>query len=321
MPQPDLPANAGLRILGADVAKDSIVFQDNQTGRSWSAANTAAALRQALAPYADYDWVVCETTGGYERALLKTAADLGLSACRANAAQVKAFIASHGGRAKTDRIDAAWLARYGLERAAVLTPWRPLAREREAFAELLRHRQDLLVQRTQTKNRRGAPGGERLHALLDRQIAFLSSQIAEIDQDMAALLQADPGLARDEQTLRSIAGIGPVASRTLIALLPELGQLGPKQAASLAGLAPHPRDSGMTQRRRTMTGGRSGLRPVLFMAALSAARAHPELRPFYERLTAAGKPKRLAIAAVARKLVVIANATLRDARNPQPQLT
>jgi transposase len=321
MPQQTPPANAGLRILGADVAKETIVFHDSLTGRNWSTGNTAQALSRMLGADHDYDWLVCETTGGYERLLLETAAALGLRACRADAAQVKAFIASHGGRAKTDRIDASWIARYGLERAALLKPWRPPEPRREAFAALLRHRQDLLAQRTQAKNRRGAPGGEPLHDLLDQQIDFLTGQIVQIDDDMAVLLKAEPDLARHEQILRAIPGVGPVVARTLIALLPELGQLGPKQAASLAGLAPHPRDSGTTKRHRTMIGGRAGIRTVLFMAALSAARAHPTLSVFYERLTSAGKPKRLAIAAVARKLVVIANAHLRDHATSPPQLT
>ena len=236
MPQHHRPANAGLRILGADVAKSHVVFHDSLTGRSWTTANAPADLGQALYAYADYDWLVCETTGGYERQLLEAAMQLGLTSCRADAAQVKAFIASHGGRAKTDRID----------------------------------------------------------------------------QDMADLVQAVPDLARDEQTLRAIPGVGPVAARSLIALLPELGRLGPKQAASLAGLAPHPRESGKLKARRRMNGDRNGLRPVLFMAALAAARAHPSLSPVYQRLISAGKPKRLAIAAIARKLVVIANAKLRD---------
>jgi transposase len=186
---------------------------------------------------------------------------------------------------------------------------------------LLRHRQDLLVQRTQAKNRRSAPGGPRLHHLLDAQIAFLTAQIADLDAQMSELLQACPRLAQDEQTLRAIPGIGPVAARTLIALLPELGRLGPKQAASLAGLAPHPRDSGLTQRRRRITGGRAALRPVLFMAALSAARSHPQLSAVYQRLIAKGKEKRLALAAIARKLVVLANAILRDQRQLQTKLT
>ena len=320
MPHPDRSANAAApRILGADVAKDHIAFHDSRTGRSWRTANRPDALRQALS--ADYDWLVCETTGGYERLLLESAYAIGLTACRVDAARVKAFIASHGGRAKTDPIDAAWLSRYGLERLAGLQPWRPPEPAREAFAELLRHRQDLLVQRTQTKNRRSAPGGPRLHQMLDEQIAFLTAQIARLDAQMIELMQASPDLAGDEQTLRAIPGIGPVAARTLLALLPELGRLGPKQAASLAGLAPHPRDSGRTQRRRRMNGGRSGLRPVLFMAALSAARSHPHLSAVYQRLLANGKDKRLALAAIARKLVVLANALLRDQRLLKSQLT
>jgi transposase len=314
MPEASWPANAGLRVLGLDVSKDTIALHDSVTGRHAILANTLAALRHALAPYADYDWAVCETTGGYERAALEACLTLGLPACRADAAQVKAFILSHGGRAKTDPIDAAWLARYGLERAAKLKPWTPPAPEHEAFAQLVRHRQDLLVQRTQAKNRRGAPAGGAVHDLLDEQIAFLSQQIGRIDAQLASLIKASTQLARDETALRVIPGVGPVVARTLLALLPELGHLGPKQAASLAGLAPHPRDSGSSQMRRHMNGGRAGLRPVLFMAGLTAARLHPALSHFYQRLIAAGKPKRLAIAAVARKLVVLANAVIRDAR-------
>lgn len=321
MPEAHRPANAGLRVLGADVAKDTVVLHDSATRRCWSIANTPAALRKALTPYADYDWLVCETTGGHERRLLEAAADLGLRACRADAAQVKAFIASHGGRAKTDRIDAAWLSRYGLDRANQLKPWRAPPPEREAFAELLRHRQDLLAQRVQAKNRRSAPGGACLHPLLDEQIAFLTSQIRRIDAQLTQLLEAAPDLARDEQALRAIPGIGPIAARTLLALLPELGQLGPKQAASLAGLAPHPHESGQTRQRRRMAGGRTGLKPVLFMAALTAARSHPALAAVYQRLLLAGKPKRLALAAIARKLVVIANAVLRDANSVSTALT
>jgi len=321
MPEHHPPANAGLHVLGADVAKVSIVFHDSRSGRSWSVANTPAALSEALKPYAACDWLVCETTGGHERVLLVAATALGLRACRADAARVKAFIASHGGRAKSDAIDAAWLSRYGLERACGLKPWRAPDPEHEAFAELLRYRQDLLAQRTQAKNRRSAPLGQHVHHLLDEQIAFLSGQIERLDTQLAQMLKAAPDLGRDEQTLRTIPGVGPVAARTLIALLPELGQLGPKQAASLAGLAPHPRDSGNAHPRRHISGGRAGLRPVLFMAALSAARSHPNLSTLYQRLIHAGKPKRLALTAVSRKLVVIANATLRDARRSPPQLT
>jgi transposase len=291
------------------------------TGRHATIVNAGPALRQALMAYADYDWAVCETTGGYERAVLQACLAVGLAVCRADAAQVKAFIASHGGRAKTDPIDAAWLTRYGLERGDTLKPWSPPAPEHEAFAQLVRHRQDLLGQRTQAKNRRSAPASSVIHDLLDQQIAFLSQQIGSIDAQMARLIKACPQLDRDETVLRGIQGVGPVAARTLLALLPELGSLGPKQAASLAGLAPHPRDSGLSRPRRHMRGGRAGLKPVLFMAALAATRAHPSLRDVYKRLLAAGKPKRLAIAAIARKLIVLSNAVLRDARLQAAQLT
>ena len=173
--------------------------------------------------------------------------------------------------------------------------------------------------RTETKNRLGAPGSEALKPFLEAQFAFLESQIGEIDRAMAGLLAASPALASAEARLRTIPGIGPVAARTLMGLLPELGRLNRRQAASLAGLAPHPRDSGQTSgRRHTGRCGRHGLRPVLFMAALSAARAHPELRAFAQRLIAAGKPKRLVFTAVARKLLVIANSVCKA---PAPRLT
>jgi transposase len=321
MPQPQGSANAGLNIIGADVSKQTVVLRDGPAGRSQGVANTIDALRQALTPYAGHDWLVCETTGGWERPVLEAAALVGLKACRADAAQVKAFIASHGGRAKTDDIDAGWLARYGLERAARLKPWSPPSPERQAFAELMRHRQDLLAQRVQAKNRRSAPCAPPVKALLDEQIAFLSSQIQRVDQDMASLISACPDLDRDEQCLRRIPGIGAVVARTLLALLPELGSFGPKQIASLAGLAPHPKDSGQSNRYRRSGPGRSNLRPLLFMAALSASRRHPQLASAYQRLLNAGKPKRLALTAIARKLLVIANGTLRDHRNSQIQLT
>lgn len=314
MPQACPPANAGLRVIGGDVSKLTVVLVDGSTGRRQDIPNRLPDLVEALRPHADHDWLVCETTGGWERPLLEAAATVGLRACRADAARLKAFILSHGGRAKTDGIDAEWAARYGLERAAGLKPWHPPAPERQALAELTRHRQDLLAQRVQAANRRSAPAGPAVHALLDEQIAFLSGQIQTIDQQMARLINASPDLGQDEQCLRAITGIGPVVARTLLALLPELGRLGPKQIASLAGLAPHPRDSGQASGRRRTSPGRNGLRPVLFMAALSASRRHPQLAEVYKRLLDAGKPKRLALTAIARKLIIIANAKLRDQR-------
>jgi transposase len=168
--------------------------------------------------------------------------------------------------------------------------------------------------RTQAKNRRAAPGAERIARYLDAQIDFLTAQIKHLDADLACIIKANATIQRDEAALRATPGIGPVSARTWIAVLPELGALSKRQVASLAGLAPHPRDSGQTSARRTIGGGRSGNKEPLFMAVLRAVQDYPTLKAFYERLVSAGKPKRLALAAVARKLVVRANAILKDLR-------
>jgi transposase len=307
------------RVLGLDVAKSTVVLFDPVSGRTFTFANAPEALLEALKPFADHELMVCEATGGHERAALEAAAALGLAAHRADAAKVKSFIRSHGGTAKTDAIDARWLSRYGQERGPALALWTSQDPDREAFASLVRHRQDLIAERTQTKNRLGAPGPERLKPFLKAQLAFLEGQIAEIDRTVQALAASSHALASAQARLRQIPGIGPVSACTLLALLPELGSINRRQVASLAGLAPHPRDSGQTfARRRTGRSGRNGLRPILFMAALSAARAHPDLKAFAERLIKAGKPKRLVFTAVARKLLVIANSVCKA---PSPRLT
>lgn len=321
MPQSTSPANERLRLIGLDVSKTTIALHDSASGRCITVANTCEALSAALQPFAGYDLAVCETTGGYERAVLDAAFALGLAIHRADAARVKAFIASHGGQAKTDAIDAAWLARYGAERFKGLARWHPPSPEHEALAELVRHRQDLLAQRVQAKNRHKAPGGRAIKAMLAEQIDFLSCQIGELEEKIADIMKASSDLARRAAALRKIEGLGPACASTLLALGPELGTLTPKTAASLFGLAPHARDSGTHHGYRRMRGGRAGIKPLLFLAALSAARHHPRLSTFYKRLLQAGKPKRLALAAVARKLIVIANAVLRDLDGSNPKLT
>ncbi len=313
---PDAP-----RILGADVAKREVVIHDSQTNRLHRIANDPGALDAALARLGPADLLVCEATGGYERALLAAALARAQPAHRADAARAKAFIASHGGKAKTDPIDAGWLARYGRERLKTLAPWRPPCPTREAIAICMRHRQALLASRTAARNRRSAPGQEAIADLLDAEISFLTGQIETLDARIGELAASSAAIARDERALRAIPGIGPVFARSLIAFIPELGDLSAKAVASLAGLAPHPRESGETARRRHISGGRDGLKSIAFMAALTAARRHPQLAAFYQRLVDAGKPKRLALAAVARKLVVIANAVLKHARTARQLLT
>lgn len=320
-PHPCVKPAEPTRVLGLDVGKASVALHDLATGEARTVPNTFKALCAALTGYAGHDLAVCEATGGHERTVLDAALAVGLPAHRADAAKVKAFVRSWGGRAKTDPIDARWLALYGAERGPGLLRWTPPDPERQAFAQLVRLRAETISRRTAVKNRRGAPGADGAAAVfLDAELAFLDRQIDALDAGIAHRIAGVQDLQRDALALQGIKSIGPVVASSLLAFLPELGRLSRREVASLAGLAPHPRDSGETRRRRVMTGGRAELRPVLFMAALSAARRHPQLKDFYDRLVAAGKPKRLALAAVARKLVVIANAVLRTPR-PTHQLT
>jgi transposase len=318
-----IPSSVEMRtVLGVDVGKASVAFNlqtsgaPRRPGSSYHVANTAEALRQAIADLQAsgtiIDLIVCETTGGYERVLLGVALDLGVPAHRAHASMVKAYIASHARRAKTDAIDASWLADYGLDRFKTLQLWSRPDEKREELQSLVLYRQTLLDERTATSNRRKAPGSKAIAGWLTRQIDQLDTLIKEVEAGIEALSK-QPAVATLFCALRAIPGIGPVAASAMVALLPELGTAGRRQIASLAGLAPHPRDSGTTNQRRTMTGGRSIVRKILYMAALSAARHHTDLKAFYDRLTDNHKPKKLALAAVARKLLTIANATARNA--------
>jgi transposase len=311
----------GPRVLGLDIAKACVVLHDASTGQTVTIANEPAALATALAGYAGADLLVCEVTGGYELATLEAATELGLPIHRADPYRVKCFIRSHGGIAKSDASDARWLARYGRDRGPSLPLWQPRDRERDTLAALVGHRDTLVAQRSATRNRAGAPGlATPLAPFLEAEIAFLDQQIQAIDRALAALIETLEDLATAERSLREVAGIGPVLARSLLAFIPELGRLNRRQVASLTGLAPHPNESGETRKRRRLLGGRQRLKPILFMAALAAMRANKPLKAFAQRLEKAGKPKRLILTAIARKLVVIANAVLKANLNTR-QLT
>lgn len=205
---------------------------------------------------------------------------------RADARKVKAFIRSLGRLAKTDRIDAEGLTRYGQERAA--------------------HRRRLTAPTT-------APTSAPLRPHLEPLLAQLADTIAAIDAEIETVLAGAAELRRRRELIQTMPGCGRVAATALVALLPEFGHVERKAIASLAGLAPHPRQSGQADRYRRVRGGRSELRRLLFMAALSASRHHPGLRAFYQGLVDRGKKKIVAITAVMRKLLTILNAQLRDA--------
>jgi len=309
----DVPATRPTCFIGCDVGKADIVMCDSRTGRITRVRNTDAALADFAATLDPGALVVCEATGGYEALLLAALVHAGRAAHRADARKVKAFIRSFGTLGKSDTIDARALAEYGRERHDRLARWQPRDRHRDRLHRLVSARHDLVEQRVACRNRLQAPGSGDVAARLQRILAALDAEIAGLEDDMRALIAACEPLRKTVAVLATITGIGPATAARLTALMPELGTLGRRQAAALAGLAPHPRQSGASDAYRATRGGRPAVKHALFMAALTAARRNPDLNAFYRRLLDNGKKPIVATVAVMRKLIVIANAKLRDA--------
>jgi transposase len=304
-------SNTSSGFIGCDVAKASIVVHDGRTGRQRTIRNTPKDLALFARQLDPTCLVICEATGGYELTLLAAMVEAGIPVHRADARKVKAFIRSHGTLAKTDRLDAAALARYGADRDTGLSRWKPIDPQRAALHALVQARQDLVTSRTAHKNRCAAPGSEPARPFLEKTVAALDVQIKAIEQAIKAEIRANPMLSKAVKVLCSICGVGFLTAAGLLALMPELGTLNRRQIASLGGLAPHPWQSGQTDKYRFIRGGRRDVRAILFMAALSASRFNTTLRAFYLQLLARGKLKRVALTAVMRKLLITCNALLR----------
>lgn len=300
--------------LGLDVAKATVELASEPPGVSGSFATDAAGLATLVrvCQAQPLMLVVLEATGGYEAPIVAALATAGLPVAVVNPRQVRDFAKALGRLAKTDRIDAQVLALFG---ARVQPPPRPLPAEATQELEaLLTRRRQLLEMLHAERQRRPHARGRLVRRSLDTHIRWLERQVIDTDATLEAAIQASPLWRVQDQLLQSVPGVGPTLARTLLGLLPELGQLDRHHIAALVGVAPLARDSGTRRGRRTCWGGRPAVRRVLYMAALTAARWNPELRRFYQRLRAAGKPAKLALTAVARKLLVLLNAILRDAR-------
>lgn len=296
--------------VGCDLSKAHVDFFDAVSGRHERIANTPEAIAAHLVGHkGSAVRFVFEATGAYGGALREQLAQAGLAGCQVNPMRARRFAQSLGRLAKTDRIDAATLATMG-ERLA-LPPTPPLDPEVETLKELIARRDQLVASRAAEKKRLQQASLEIVRQSLREAIAALSGEIARFERAIAAATSA-PRLAQRARLLASLPGIGPATAAVLLAHLPELGSMSPKRIASLAGLAPHPRASGASSRPRFVHGGRARLRRALYMAALGALRANGPLRQTYRRLVERGKPPKPALIALARKIVTIANAMVRD---------
>ncbi len=297
--------------VGIDVAKATLDVAVRPSGETWQVTNDEAGIVELVAQLEALGagLVVCEATGGFERAVVAALAVAAIPIVVANPRQVRDFARATGQLAKTDAIDAGILALFA-ERVRP-TP-RPLPDAATQLLDaLLTRRRQLLEMLVAEKNRLGfAP--RPLHRGIRQHIRWLERQLADVTRTLAEQIEASPVWRATDDLLQSVPGIGPIVSATLLGKLPELGRLTHKQIAALAGVAPLARDSGTLRGKRMVWGGRAPVRTALYMAALCGRRWNPQLRPFYERLIAAGKPKKVALIACARKLLTILNAMARD---------
>jgi transposase len=299
-------------VVGIDVSKDRLDVYVHPSGESFAVARNAEGLDALIARLEplSVSAVAVEATGGFETVVAASLSAAGLPVIVVNPAQVRAFATALGKRAKTDPIDAKVIALFV---AATKPQIRPLPdEETRLLAALVTRRRQIIQMIVAEKQRERQISNRTLKKSAARLIKALEKELNVLDQGIEDSVRGSPVWREKEDLLKSVPCIGDVIARGLIADMPELGTLDRRQIASLAGLAPWTRQSGQWRGRSFTGGGRASVRTALFMAALVGTRHNPVLKAFYERLLANGKPKLLAITAVARKLLTILNAIIRD---------
>jgi transposase len=308
--------------VGVDVAKEWLDVAVWPSGERWRVAYDERELEALVTRLQELPaaLVVLEASGGLELRLLSVLGAAPLPVARVNPRQVRDFARATGQLAKTDRLDAEVLARFAAQvRPAVRALPSP---EVEALRALVTRRRQLVGMLTAEQQRlaRAEATPASVRSQLEVHIGWLREQLRGLDDELRSVLHASAGWRARDDRLRSVPGVGPVVSATLLAELPELGTLGRKQIAALVGVAPFNRDSGRLRGRRTTWGGRASVRSALYMATLVATRCNPVIRAQYERLVAAGKLKKVALVACMRKLLVILNAIVRHQSTWSPEL-
>lgn len=298
--------------VGIDVSKDRLDMHVRPGGETFAVARDGKGLEElverlrGVAP----SLIAVEATGGFETIVAAAIAGAHLPLAVVNPAQVRHFAQAVGKRAKTDPIDAAVIARFA---EAVKPEPRELPDEAaRLLAELVGRRTQIIEMLVAERQREKRAAAVRVRKSLARHITALEKELPVIDRDIDTMVRGSPVWREKEDLLVTFPGVGNILARTFLADIPELGRLTRREIASLVGVAPFTRQSGQWKGKSMIAGGRPSARAAVFLAALSAIRCNPVLRAFYQRLLAAGKPKMVALIAVARKIITILNAMLRD---------
>lgn len=304
--------------VGIDVSKDRLDVHVLPSGQVFAVARDGKGLNELIARLAGIRprLIAVEATGGFETVVAAAIAGAHLPLAVVNPAQVRHFAQAVGKRAKTDPIDAAVIARFA---EAVKPEPRELPDEAaRLLSELVGRRAQVIEMLVAERQRERRASAVRVRKSLARHIAALEKELPEIDRDIDTMVRGSPVWREKEDLLISFPGVANTIARNVLADLPELGSLTRREIASLVGVAPFTRQSGRWKGKSMIAGGRPFARTAIFMAALSAIRCNPVLREFYQRLLARGKPKMVALIAVARKVLTILNAMLRDKKQWQP---
>jgi transposase len=299
-------------MVGIDVAKDRLDVHVRPAGEAFAVSRDGPGLSGLVARLGELApaLIVLEATGGFEIIVAAALAGAKLPVAVVNPRQIRDFARAIGRLAKNDALDAEVIALFA-ERVRPAARPIPDAAARQ-LDELVTRRRQIIEMIGAEANRRRQARERRLQKRLDAHLVWLQKELTVSDGEIDAAIRRSPAWRESEQLLISVPGVGDVTARTLLAELPELGQLGRRQIAALVGLAPINRDSGTLRGRRMIAGGRASVRSVLYMAALTASRCNAAVAALYRRLVEAGRPKKLAIVACARKLLTMLNAILRD---------
>ena len=301
--------------IGIDIGKFSFVVFTYKSNSIDEYENNGEGITQFIEEYSNImqnSLCIIEATGGYEMELLYSLVDSGYDAHRADSRKVKSFIRSLGTMAKTDALDAKALARYGYERHQILDLFELPSQEYRELFQLIQRRSSLKSTLVAEKNRLKSPCNEFINNSIAELINVINGHIDIVTARIAEIIENNPTLKKKQEILKTMPGVGAIVSFELLILMPELGSICRRKAASLAGVAPRSNESGRYFGYRRTGHGRDGVKPMLFVAAMAARNSNTEFKVFYEKLIKKGKAKKVALTAIMRKIIVVANAKIRD---------